>query len=67
MGYERKRGKLSDLNALLRGDTQKNAFPSSPATNLLFPHIKYVITLDADTQLPLGFGLEIDRHDGASH
>jgi len=53
MGYERKRGKLSDLNALLRGDTQER-FSLVTGDQSLFPKIKYVITLDADTQLPLG-------------
>lgn len=53
MGYERKRGKLSDLNALLRGDTLER-FSLVTGDQSLFPKIKYVITLDADTQLPLG-------------
>jgi cyclic beta-1,2-glucan synthetase len=53
MGYERKRGKLSDLNALLRG-TGKEKFSLVTGDQQLFPQIKYVITLDADTQLPLG-------------
>jgi len=53
MGYERKRGKLSDLNALLRGDTQER-FSLVTGDQSLFPKIKYVITLDSDTQLPLG-------------
>jgi len=53
MGYERKRGKLSDLNALLRGDTQER-FSLVTGDQSLFSTIKYVITLDADTQLPLG-------------
>ncbi|HYL88831.1 MAG TPA: glucoamylase family protein [Burkholderiales bacterium] len=41
MGYERKRGKLGELNALLRG---------GPIAVL--QGVKYVITLDTDTQLP---------------
>jgi cyclic beta-1,2-glucan synthetase len=53
MGYERKRGKLSDLNALLRGDPQER-FSLVTGDQTLFPKVKYVITLDADTQLPLG-------------
>ncbi len=52
MGYERKRGKLSDLNALLRG-TAKDYFSLVIGDPSVFPKIKYVITLDADTQLPL--------------
>jgi cyclic beta-1,2-glucan synthetase len=52
MGYERKRGKLSDLNALLRGITKEH-FSLVIGDQSIFPKIKYVITLDADTQLPL--------------
>ena len=53
MGYERKRGKLSDLNALLSG-ISKEHFSLITGDQSIFPKIKYVITLDADTQLPLG-------------
>jgi cyclic beta-1,2-glucan synthetase len=53
MGYERKRGKLSDLNALLRGITKEH-FSLITGNQSIFQNIKYVITLDADTQLPLG-------------
>ncbi|HTA28055.1 MAG TPA: cyclic beta 1-2 glucan synthetase, partial [Bacteroidia bacterium] len=53
MGYERKRGKLSDLNLLLRGGLAKN-FSLIIGDQSIFPQIKYVITLDSDTQLPLG-------------
>ncbi len=53
MGYERKRGKLSELNSLLRGDA-KDRFSVIIGDQSVFPYIKYVITLDADTQLPLG-------------
>ncbi|HTB05366.1 MAG TPA: glucoamylase family protein, partial [Bacteroidia bacterium] len=53
MGYERKRGKLSELNSLLRGDA-KDRFSLIIGDQSVFPGIKYVITLDADTLLPLG-------------
>lgn len=53
MGYERKRGKLSELNAVLRG-SGKERFSVIIGDASVFPLIKYVITLDADTQLPLG-------------
>jgi cyclic beta-1,2-glucan synthetase len=53
MGYERKRGKLSDLNALLRGN-RKELFSLIIGDQSVFPKIKYVITLDVDSQLPLG-------------
>ena len=50
MGYERKRGKLADLNATLRGATGR--FANIVGTSEILPQIKYVITLDTDTQLP---------------
>jgi len=51
MGYERKRGKLTELNALLRGNG--NGFFSLIVGNTsALSNIKYVITLDTDTQLP---------------
>jgi cyclic beta-1,2-glucan synthetase len=53
MGFERKRGKLSDLNVLLKG-ISKEHFSLITGNQSVFPKIKYVITLDADTQLPLG-------------
>jgi len=55
MGYERKRGKLSDLNALLRGKTRSNAgerFSRIAGDTTCLANVKYVITLDTDTQLP---------------
>jgi len=51
MGYERKRGKLADLNSLLRGGSGSK-FSVILGRTELFPEIKYVITLDTDTQLP---------------
>ncbi|HUX21192.1 MAG TPA: cyclic beta 1-2 glucan synthetase, partial [Spirochaetia bacterium] len=51
MGHERKRGKLSDLNALLReGATERFELLVGRIERL--PKVKYVITLDTDTQLP---------------
>jgi cyclic beta-1,2-glucan synthetase len=50
MGWERKRGKLLDLNQLLRGGF--DAFPVKVGDLSALPGIRYVITLDADTQLP---------------
>ena len=51
MGWERKRGKLSEFNRLLRGDRNTTyAFWSSDLAAL--PHTRFVITLDADTQMP---------------
>ncbi|GAA3935890.1 cyclic beta 1-2 glucan synthetase [Chitinophaga oryziterrae] len=51
MGYERKRGKLSALNAFLRGKGQ-DAFSLIIGDTTLLHQVKYVITLDSDTQLP---------------
>jgi cyclic beta-1,2-glucan synthetase len=50
MGWERKRGKLLDLNRLLHGSF--DAFPVKAGDVSVLPRIRYVITLDADTQLP---------------
>ena len=51
MGYERKRGKLTEFNALLRGGS-KACFSLIVGDTSLLPTIKFVITLDTDTQLP---------------
>ncbi|MHB1083529.1 MAG: GH36-type glycosyl hydrolase domain-containing protein [Thiobacillus sp.] len=51
MGYERKRGKLEQFNALLRGEA-KTAFPEIVGDASILGSIQYVITLDTDTQLP---------------
>jgi cyclic beta-1,2-glucan synthetase len=50
MGWERKRGKLLDLNNLLLGKTNNFSLIAGEQSQL--QGIKYVITLDADTQLP---------------
>ncbi len=51
MGYERKRGKLADLNSLLRGGPE-GSFSLIVGNTEILSSIKYVITLDTDTQLP---------------
>ncbi|MGB5472482.1 MAG: glucoamylase family protein, partial [Gammaproteobacteria bacterium] len=51
MGYERKRGKLEQFNALLRGG-EPTAFSDIVGDTSILASIKYVITLDTDTQLP---------------
>ncbi|MFA5701539.1 MAG: hypothetical protein WC913_09710, partial [Desulfuromonas sp.] len=51
MGYERKRGKLEQFNALLRGEGQA-AFSEQVGDLSILASIRYVITLDTDTQLP---------------
>ena len=51
MGYERKRGKLADLNSLLRGGP-RDRFSLIVGDISVLSNVKYVITLDTDTQLP---------------
>ncbi len=51
MGYERKRGKLEALNALLRGGSDE-CFALIVGDLAALTGVKYVITLDTDTQLP---------------
>ncbi len=53
MGYERKRGKLEQFNALLRGGAA-GAFSVIVGDPAALQSVKYVITLDADTGLPRG-------------
>ena len=52
MGWERKRGKLLDLNQMLRKAFDPFPVKAGDIENL--PHIQYVLTLDSDTQLPRG-------------
>ncbi|MEO6300833.1 MAG: glucoamylase family protein, partial [Paracoccaceae bacterium] len=49
MGWERKRGKLVELNQLLRGDTDTSFMHTGPRP---IERVRYVVTLDADTRLP---------------
>ena len=51
MGWERKRGKLEELNKILRGF--ETSFTRIWGETEIFDQIKYVLTLDADTQLPI--------------
>src|SRR5206468_2094123 len=51
MGHERKRGKLGDLNSLLRGGHPDGFSLVVGATGIL-SQVKFVITLDTDTHLP---------------
>jgi cyclic beta-1,2-glucan synthetase len=52
MGWERKRGKLLDLNKYLRGEF--DAFPVKTGNLVTLSRVQYIITLDSDTQLPRG-------------
>lgn len=53
MGWERKRGALVEFNAMLLG-SKKTSYSITSKDISLLPKVKYVITLDADTILPLG-------------
>ena len=52
MGWERKRGKLLDLNKFLLHEF--DGFPIKAGPLDILQHARYVITLDSDTQLPRG-------------
>jgi cyclic beta-1,2-glucan synthetase len=52
MGHERKRGKLGDLNALLRGAPPGASFSQVTGDISALSAVKYVVTLDTDTRLP---------------
>ena len=53
MGWERKRGALVEFNDMLLG-SKKTSYSIISKDIQLLPKLKYVITLDADTILPLG-------------
>lgn len=52
MGWERKRGKLHELNRLLRGATDTTYAGMDGLTPAVPTDVRFVITLDADTRLP---------------
>ena len=52
MGWERKRGKLQELNRLLRGATDTTYVTSTGDSPWVPEGVRYVLTLDADTRLP---------------
>ncbi|MBC7712312.1 MAG: hypothetical protein H7177_03180, partial [Rhizobacter sp.] len=59
IGWERKRGKISEFNHFLRGG-QNTSFIINDELKLKIPmDIKYVITLDADTKLPRGAAAQL--------
>ncbi|MCK9861356.1 glucoamylase family protein [Paenibacillus sp. ATY16] len=53
MGWERKRGKLVEFVNLLRG-SEDTSYAVTHGDRKVLPGIRYIITLDADTQLPIG-------------
>ena len=52
MGWERKRGKLVEFNRVLRGAAD-TSFVVTEGDLAVLPTVRYVITLDSDTQLPM--------------
>jgi cyclic beta-1,2-glucan synthetase len=51
MGWERKRGKLEEWNAVLRGATD-TSFSVQVGDVGILPSVRYCLTLDSDTRLP---------------
>ena len=52
IGWERKRGKLHELNRLLRGATDTTFIDVGGAAPSPPQDVRYVVTLDSDTRLP---------------
>jgi cyclic beta-1,2-glucan synthetase len=57
MGWERKRGKLLDLNNLLRGEY--DSFPVKVGDLSILSKVRFVLTLDSDSELPRGAALRL--------
>lgn len=57
MGWERKRGKLMDLNNLLRSGF--DSFPLKIGNLSILRSVRFVVTLDSDTELPRGSALRM--------
>lgn len=53
MGWERKRGKLHEFNRLLQGNGATSFITMDGLPPQVPPNCRYVITLDADTRLPV--------------
>ncbi|MHC4859499.1 MAG: glycosyl transferase, partial [Planctomycetota bacterium] len=53
IGWERKRGKLHELNRLLRGAEDTTYIPVDGQPPTVPQGVRYVLTLDADTRLPM--------------
>jgi cyclic beta-1,2-glucan synthetase len=59
IGWERKRGKLNELNRLLRGATDTSFVSVAGRAPTVPTGIRFVITLDADTRLPKGTAYQL--------
>nr|WP_246013456.1 glucoamylase family protein [Pigmentiphaga humi] len=76
MGWERKRGKLHELNRLLRGAADTSFMAAGGGSPEVPDGVRYVLTLDADTRLPrdavsrlvgkMAHALNLPRFDAAS-
>ncbi|HHV95362.1 MAG TPA: glycosyl transferase [Clostridiaceae bacterium] len=53
MGWERKRGAIIELNELLRG-SKNTSYNIMSCEFDKIPNVRFIITLDADTKLPIG-------------
>ena len=58
LGWERKRGLLTQFNEYILKH-EKNKFRINTIEQEILPKIKYVITLDSDTELPLNTAFEL--------
>ncbi len=54
MGWERKRGKLHELNQFLRGSSETTFISLEASVFERLEGVRYVLTLDSDTRLPRG-------------
>ncbi|SMO63466.1 GH36-type glycosyl hydrolase domain-containing protein [Fodinibius sediminis] len=62
MGWERKRGKLEELNELLKNPDASTTYTTISGDfleSIQKVPVRYVITLDADTQMPPGSALKL--------
>ena len=59
LGWERKRGLLNQFNEYVLGKSKNEFLANTIEKCEKIPKIKYVITLDADTELCLNTGLEL--------
>lgn len=59
MGWERKRGKLHELNRLLRGADDTDYRTADGPVPAVPPGVRYVLTLDSDTRMPRDAALRL--------
>jgi cyclic beta-1,2-glucan synthetase len=59
MGWERKRGKLTELNHLLLGKGPTSFVTSGGEPTVAPTGVRYVLTLDADTRVPIGVARDL--------